>query len=149
MMPDQLGLGFTEEPSLIIFQISKYLGEIKRGILGEGESWGSKLTSERAVQLFPLIVELGDRNGWDRQQWDPDKKRSVICCRCRPEEYITAISHLRWMRVCREEMVRMMEESDLTGLRLEKKSWPMTVKHAVVAVEKLEEWIYRNPEWKK
>ena len=148
-MTDQLGLGLTEEPALVIFQISKYLGQIKRGILGEGESWGSKLTSERAVQLFPLIVELGNRNGRDRQQWDPNKERFIICCRCRPEEYITAISHLKWMRVCREEKVRMMEESDLTELKREKQAWPMTVRQAVSAVENLEEWIYKNPEWKK
>ena len=148
-MTDQLGLGLTEEPALVIFQISYYLGQITRGILGEGESWGSKLTSERAVQLFPLSVELGNRNGWDRQQWDPNKERFIICCRCRPEEYITAISHLKWMRVCREEMVRMMEESDLTELKREKQAWPKTVRQAGSAVDNLEEWIYKNPQRKK
>ena len=43
----------------------------------------------------------------------------------------------------------MMEESDLTELKREKQAWPMTVRQAVSAVENLEEWIYKNPEWKK
>ena len=148
-MTDQLGLGLTEKPKLVTHQISKWLHVINQGVLRDGESWGSQITSERAVQLFPLIVELGNRNGWDRQQWDPNKERFIICCRCRPEEYITAISHLKWMRVCREEMVRMMEESDLTELKREKQSWPMTVRHAVSAVENLEKWLYENKEWIK
>tara|TARA_R110002020_G_scaffold88168_3_gene216784 strand:- start:33 stop:482 length:450 start_codon:yes stop_codon:yes gene_type:complete len=149
MAKEQLGLGLVEKPELVTHQISKYLHELRQGILGEGETWSSKLTSERAVQLLPLVTKLGNRNGWNKQGNDPDSSRRVICCNCRPEEYVTALKHTRWMEVCREHMVQMMNESNFTELKLEKQAWPMTVKHAVQSVEKLEEWLYRNKEWMK
>jgi len=149
MSKKQLGLGIIEKPDLATHRISKHLHVIRQGVLRDGEKWGSKLTSERAVQLLPLLTDLGNRNGWNKQGNDPDSSRRIICCNCRPEEYITALSHVKWMETCRWYMVKLMEESDFTELRREKQAWPMTVMLAVQAVEKLEEWLYQNPEWKK
>ena len=146
-MPDQLGLGLTEKPKLVTHQISKWLHVIRQGVLRDGEKWGSKLTSERAVQLLPLLIELGNRNEWNERSRDPDKSRDIICCLCRPEPYITALSHVRWMETCRWYMVKLMQESSFTELRREKQTWPTTVMLAVQAVEKLEEWLYKNKEW--
>ena len=142
MSKDQLGLGLVEQPELVTHKISKYLHQIKEGVLGEGESWGSKLTSERTVQLLPLVLCLSYYNDWHLTL----KER---CCNNRPEEFIKALSHLRWLEVCREDMVRLMEESDFTGLRRAKDAWPSDVMHAVRATEELEKWLYKNPAHKK
>ena len=148
-MTDQLGLGLTEKPKLVTHQISKWLHVIKQGVLRDGESCGSQITSERVVQLLPLVLCLSYHNDWHLTQKERTNELGFICCDCRPEEYVTALSHLRWLEVCRESMVRQMNESDFTKLQRTKLKWPSAVKHAVRAVEKLVEWLYENKEWMK
>ena len=149
MSRTQLSLGLVEQPKLVSHQISKWLHAIKQGVLRDGESWGSALISEQATQLLPLVIELGDATGWNKQDNDPDSSRRIICCSCRPAAYVTALSHLRWLGVCRETMVRQMNESEFTELQREKAKWPSNVRCAVQATEELEEWLYQNPEWRR
>ena len=148
-MKEQLGLGLTEEPELVTHQISKWLHVIKQGVLRDGESWGSQITSERVVQLLPLVLCLSYHNDWHLSFKERTNELGITCCTCRPEEYVTALSHLRWLEVCRESMVRQMNESDFTKLQRTKLEWPSAVRCAVKATEKLVEWLYENKEWMK